>query len=165
MKKKFTDEDIIRFLFEEMNPSESELLMEALYRDEDLWKRYESFQNILQDIKKVSFEPSEGSVLRVRKFVAETRDEQVKPDDSESLNISSFSFGIHAMLVTVATLFAVVTILTTYFVHTIPSADSPMPLMVEWKEDPLLKWEPESIDQQIEEIRSELEEIKFSSAL
>mgnify|MGYP001801762233 CR=1 FL=1 len=165
MKKKFTDEDIIRFLFEEMNPSESELLMEALYQDDSLWKRYETFQCILQDVKNVSFEPSEDSVLTVRKYVADTRSAQVKPEKKSTFSISSFSFGVHAMCVTALTLFAVITIVTTFFLHTIPSADSSLPLMVEWKDDPLLEWEPESIDQKIEEIRSELEEIKYSSTL
>lgn len=72
MKRRFSDDDLLRFLYNEMTPADSEKLMDALVRDESLWERYESFQQTAESVSDVRFEPSQKSVDAVLTYVAET---------------------------------------------------------------------------------------------
>ncbi|MEM7659310.1 MAG: hypothetical protein AAF399_24535, partial [Bacteroidota bacterium] len=72
MKKAFNDEDIIRFLFDEMKQGESEQFLDAICADEDLWDRYEYFQTVVEEISDLSYEPSDYSCQTIMNYVKET---------------------------------------------------------------------------------------------
>lgn len=70
--KKYTDHDIIRFLSEEMSPTESDAFLSVLATDESLWERYEFFQESLESLQGAEMAPSQQSVENVLAYVAET---------------------------------------------------------------------------------------------
>ena len=66
MKKQFTDDDIIRFLYNEMKGAENDAFLEALCTDESLWERYELLQESVEMLSGVQYEPSEASLQQIR---------------------------------------------------------------------------------------------------
>jgi len=90
MKKRFTDEDILRFLYDEMNQAESEALLTELVSDEDLWQRYEALQEVVEDLAVVSYDPSEDSVAAIQDYVRRSRLEE-SVESLPSLSPSSVS--------------------------------------------------------------------------
>ncbi|MDP5172775.1 MAG: hypothetical protein NWR72_21230 [Bacteroidia bacterium] len=72
MKRRFTDDDLLRFLYNEMPPADSDLLMDALVKDEELFERYESFQQAAEQLSEVSYQPSAKSVEAVMSYVRES---------------------------------------------------------------------------------------------
>ncbi|MEM6264890.1 MAG: hypothetical protein AAGI38_20430 [Bacteroidota bacterium] len=71
MKRKYRDEDIIRFLHDELNPTETEAFLNALTDDEELFDRFEMFQDVSDQISSVTYEPSSFSCDAIMKAVKE----------------------------------------------------------------------------------------------
>lgn len=69
MKRRFSDDDLLRFLYNELPQAESDRLMDALVKDEELWQRYESFQQVAEQMPEVALQPSEASVEAVMAHV------------------------------------------------------------------------------------------------
>ena len=66
MKRKFDKNDVLRFLYNEMDPAESEDFIVALSTDEDLWELFEECQAARDNLNKVEMEePSSQSVLKI----------------------------------------------------------------------------------------------------
>ncbi len=107
MKKRYTDEDILRFLYDEMNQAESEALLTELVSDEELWQRYETLQGAIEDLTVVSYDPSEDSLTAIRDYVRRSRpqeEEQTIPSLSTSsvsakrLYLGGFSINLQALV-------------------------------------------------------------------
>ena len=73
MKHSFTEEDILRFLYNEMSIRESESFLDALYSDEDLWQRFEGYQQAVDKLVPLEMEPSENTLNSILSFVEETQ--------------------------------------------------------------------------------------------
>ncbi len=69
MKRRFSDDDLLRFLYNELPPAESDRMMDALVKDEELWQRYESFQQVAEQMPEVALQPSEASLEAVMAHV------------------------------------------------------------------------------------------------
>ena len=54
MKKKFTDNDVLRFLYGEMSPSEHDAFLDAMYEDEELFEKFEELILVLNFVKAYS---------------------------------------------------------------------------------------------------------------
>lgn len=72
MKRRFSDDDLLRFLYNEMPPADSERLLDALVKDEALMERYESFQEIAESLSEVKYEPSKRSTDAIMAYVSST---------------------------------------------------------------------------------------------
>ena len=72
MKKSFTEEDILRFLYNELSIRESEAFLDALYSDEALWEKFESYQQAVDTLVPLDMEPSEESLQNVLDYISET---------------------------------------------------------------------------------------------
>lgn len=113
MKPHYTDEDIIRFLYDEMNQAESEAFLTALCADERLWDRFEHFQEVVEKTSGQLYEPSEKSVNKIREYVAQTN-----PVQEEELLVSSpyvkglkqQKLSINAILMAILILFGAITV-------------------------------------------------------
>lgn len=68
MKKKFTDNDVLRFLYGEMSPSEHDAFLDALYEDEELFCKFEELKAAQEGLQSVELAPSEASVTRVMHY-------------------------------------------------------------------------------------------------
>ncbi len=68
MKKKFTDNDVLRFLYGEMSPSEHDAFLDAMYEDEELFEKFEELKAAQASLQPVELTPSEKSVSRVMSY-------------------------------------------------------------------------------------------------
>lgn len=70
MKRQFTNDDIIRFLYNEMDSEEAEVFLDAVCVDEKLWERYEYFQNIVDMVPNKLVSPSQDTLSAVMDYAA-----------------------------------------------------------------------------------------------
>lgn len=69
MKTAFSDDDILKFLYDEMSREESEVFLDALARDEALWQRFETFQSVNDQLQTLRLEPGTAQVGRIMDVV------------------------------------------------------------------------------------------------
>lgn len=96
MKIKFSDNDILRFLYEEMSEDESKLFLDALTEDENLWERYEHFQQTTDQVNSLSFEPSEASLSTIMDVVVSEGTSSGKKFSLRKLSSSPYIMGLAA---------------------------------------------------------------------
>lgn len=65
MKKRFTENDILRFLYGEMAPAEHDAFLDAMYEDEALFEAFEEMKHAHATLQPVALSPSEKSLDRV----------------------------------------------------------------------------------------------------
>lgn len=68
MKKKFSENDILRFMYGEMAPAEHDAFLDALCEDEALIERFEELKAAQAGLQPVELAPSEQSVSRVMQY-------------------------------------------------------------------------------------------------
>ncbi|MFN8394331.1 MAG: hypothetical protein U0176_06590 [Bacteroidia bacterium] len=68
MKKKFTDNDVLRFIYGEMSPSEHDAFLDAMYEDEELFEKFEEMKAAQMTLQPVEVAPSVASVDRVMSY-------------------------------------------------------------------------------------------------
>lgn len=73
MKTHFNEDDVIRFIYDEMDANEKAAFSTAMAEDNAegaaLRASYDSFADIHQQLETISFEPSDESVAKVMEFV------------------------------------------------------------------------------------------------
>lgn len=62
MQENFTTEDLVRFIYQETDASETLAINEALEADEALYTAYENLMDGFQALPKVQFRPSEATL-------------------------------------------------------------------------------------------------------
>ncbi|UJP65983.1 hypothetical protein [Mongoliitalea daihaiensis] len=77
MIKPFTHDDLIRYIYQEMTEGETELLVQALHRDELLMEAYMELLSTMQQLDQVMINPSETVVKAILKKAKSTRLEKV----------------------------------------------------------------------------------------
>ncbi|MFM2375639.1 MAG: hypothetical protein RLZZ165_736, partial [Bacteroidota bacterium] len=65
MRNKFTEDDILRFLYSEMTPQEQDAFLHALAGDEALQERFEALNATQEGLRPVELAPAEASVKRI----------------------------------------------------------------------------------------------------
>lgn len=68
MIKIFTKNDLLRFLYDELNEQESMDLEQALLTDSELKAELEELKGVKKDLGKVSFSPSQNTVDKILAF-------------------------------------------------------------------------------------------------
>ena len=95
MKKKFTENDVLRFMYGEMSPAEHDAFLDALYEDEALFEKFEELKSAQAELQPVALSPSEASVSRVlgyaKRAVRERRPK--RPKLAYNGNGSMFAFN------------------------------------------------------------------------
>ena len=170
MKRMFTDEDIIRFIYEEMNPKESDAFLTELCTDESLWERYERLQHMNEQVVNAVLEPSPESVERVMTFVKESAHTQVKSPKKRRNPIKKFLAGkipvavsLNAVIVMALILFVSVAILGSAYELTRGAIIKPggsLVQQVEMEGDIQFDWDDSEIDAKLEMIRQGVETIQ-----
>ena len=77
MIKTFTQNDILRFLYGEMTPSEAEDFEDCLSRDSELKEEYTDQLNLLEHLDKSLIEPREAVINKIREYSAQAKERQV----------------------------------------------------------------------------------------
>ncbi|GEM_PF-2298156 len=161
MKRKFTDDDILRFLFDEMEQIESESFLSALCSDEILWERYEYFQEIVEKTSGLSYEPSEYSCQKIMAYVKETSiAPETNPQKSPYLvGLKAPKLSTNVILMFVLALFGSITIIgSVYQMRKIQEVSTHTEIKVE---NPInLDWDDQELDNKIDHLQHELYNIR-----
>jgi hypothetical protein len=186
MKKRFTDEDIIRFLYDEMNQEESETFLTALVSDEELWHRYEILEGTIDRLSEVSFEPSDDSVAAVQAFVRASNPEQplngpmlasenhaINPN--KTLSLGKVSINLQAVVGVALGIFLMISVAgSAYKVSREKFANPNTGKLVENQyvapepaatDAPKFDWEMKEIDQELEKVKEGLEILQDKSLM
>lgn len=66
MIKPFTPNDLIRYIYQELNEVEQDLLVQALHSDESLMQEYVEMLSTLDQLEQIQFSPSEKVVKAIK---------------------------------------------------------------------------------------------------
>jgi hypothetical protein len=170
MKRQFKDEDIIRFIYEEMNPKESDVFLTELCSDESLWERYEQFQTLNEKVANAVIEPSDEACEKVMAFVKETASLQKQIPQKTPNPIQSFLAGkipvaisLNAIIVVALILFVSVAILGSAYEltrGTIIRPNGALVQQVEMEDDLDYNWDDSEINEKLKMIRKGVETIQ-----
>ena len=72
MEKRFSKEDVLRYLYREMDPGEQEAFLNALTEDEELWEEFETLSEAHEDLKDTELNASETSLAKIRKQASQS---------------------------------------------------------------------------------------------
>ncbi|MCB0548748.1 MAG: hypothetical protein KDD19_14305 [Phaeodactylibacter sp.] len=72
MKQKFTPNDLIQYLYNEVSATERLSMDEALCNDLELREEYEGLRDAYQQLPRVSFRPSSRTVQSILKYSERT---------------------------------------------------------------------------------------------
>ncbi|MBL0017372.1 MAG: hypothetical protein IPP17_13320 [Bacteroidetes bacterium] len=117
MKKKFTDNDVLRFLYGEMSPSEHDAFLDAMYEDEELFEKFEELKAAQAGLQPVELTPSEASVSRVMSY-AKRAVRNPRPKRTKlAYNGSGSMFAFNQIVTIVMIVFTCVTVGIATFVY------------------------------------------------
>lgn len=168
-KPQFTDDDIIRFLYDELNPEKSEAFLAALYTDESLWKRFEALQETAESVAGLQYEPSEQSIDNIKAFVRDTADEvvavQTEPVAPSMWQRIPKDLPLKALATVAMVLFLGVAVTGSFYTFDQgrkPITSSKRPELIQQVVDtePLFQWDDSEIDRELDEIRKRVQEIE-----
>ncbi|MEM6801756.1 MAG: hypothetical protein AAF696_10170 [Bacteroidota bacterium] len=171
MKRNFTDEDIICFLYDEMDAEGSHAFLDVLCVDEDLWKRYEHFQEIVEGLSDLKYEPSQLSVEKVRAYVykGQVPDgpvlEEVSPAKPKSSRFSSgrilsASVNINAVVLMAVLLFVSIAVTGTFLKlkRGLPEKNTPTAFLHDSKSH--FQWDDSYLDASLDRIREKVRRLE-----
>ncbi|MCB0588958.1 MAG: hypothetical protein KDD06_26955 [Phaeodactylibacter sp.] len=72
MKQKFTPNDLIQYLYNEVSATERLAMDEALYEDLGLREEFEGLQVAFQQLPRVTFRPSSRTIQDILKYSEKT---------------------------------------------------------------------------------------------
>ena len=153
MKQNFTEEDIIRFLFNEMPSQESNNFLDALCKDEELWENFEKYQQVSDKLVPIQLTPSDQSIQHIMDFVSDTQEVAGKKSGK-----GFTSSRVNTLLLSGLILLATGTILGSVYHGKI--ADPSGNAISQQQEAVLLDWEEKELDLQIESIKEEIQNLK-----
>lgn len=123
MKKKFTENDVLRFLYGEMSPSEHDAFLDAMYEDEELFEKFEELKAAQAGLQPVELAPSEKSVSRVMSYARRAvRDRRPKRTKLAYAGGGSL-FAFNQMVTVIMVVFTCVTIGVATFIYSKASKD------------------------------------------
>ncbi|MDX1906157.1 MAG: hypothetical protein SF053_03925 [Bacteroidia bacterium] len=114
MKKQFTDEAIVRYLYDEMEPAEHDAFVEALCTDEQLWQRYELLQETVAALGQVQYEPSEVSLQAIRTYVRHSAPDQTGPIQAVKTRSGFFRMHLNSIMLLTTSLLLMVAVWSWY---------------------------------------------------
>lgn len=174
MKNDFTDDEIIRFLYDEMTSEESHAFLDALCIDEKLWERYEYFQGMVEQLSHLKYEPSQLSIEKIRSYVHEGEVpegpvlKEVETSQSKALSstlstgkILSVSVNLNAVVLMAVLLFVSVAVTGTFLQlkRGLPGTQRPS-TFVQKDTEPQLRWDDSYLDDKLDKIREKVQDLK-----
>jgi hypothetical protein len=76
MERKYSSDDVLRFLYGEMSPDEQSSFMDALVEDEALFEELERLKSAQQSLVKIDLQPSQRASERVLQIARRAAKEQ-----------------------------------------------------------------------------------------
>lgn len=72
MTKQFTQNDLIRYIYQEMKEVEKELLVQALHSDDSLMKEYIELLSTIEQMDQIQLQPSASVVNAIKNMAHST---------------------------------------------------------------------------------------------
>ncbi len=175
MKKAYSDEDLIRFIYDEMTKAEADALLAAMVKDESLWARFEGLQETTELVKTVEMEPSEESLEAVRSYVRSSKAEFVKKArelaiQKFKLKAGRFSVNLNAVMALSLGVFITLGVIGSAYKLTRSQFVSPdQGSMVQGFEQgevapaEVYDWETPELNQQLRQLREDIESFREES--
>ncbi|MEM7367567.1 MAG: hypothetical protein AAF587_03130 [Bacteroidota bacterium] len=182
MKRQFKDEDIIRFLFDEMSQAEGEQFLSAICADETLWDRYEYFQDMVEQIPSMSYEPSALSCQKVLEYVRDTAEESIGasiadqtptpgPHRKSLLDFLPVKINPNAVVAVALGLFLMIGAMSIAYKLQRGAIDNPNTINTAQQLDPIeleeekLDWDDSDIQKKLDQVRNGIENLKEGPVL
>ncbi|MEZ4825016.1 MAG: hypothetical protein R3C61_01800 [Bacteroidia bacterium] len=175
--RKFTDEDIIRFIYDEMKPHESEAFLVELCSDESLWERYEQLQETAGMASSVVYEPSEQSVQNIMDYVRETAPFIPQPTRADRIREATRTFitgkipvavSLNAVIVVAFIFFVTVAIMGSAYQLTRGGIITPKGTLVQQVEEEnsdIYQWDDSNIQEELKQIQKGVENLREDPVL
>ncbi|MDN3203789.1 hypothetical protein [Algoriphagus sediminis] len=77
MTKRFTPNDLVRYIYQEMTEVEQDLLMQALQSDNSLMQEYVEMLSAIEQMDEIQLKPSEKVVNSIKEMAKSTRLQKV----------------------------------------------------------------------------------------
>jgi len=167
MRTKFSDNDILRFLYDEMSEDENTLFLDALTEDENLWARYEQLQQTSDQVSSLSFEPSEASIDAIMDVVKEESPKSKKFAKVRKLSRSPISMSLAvAVFLTLLMFGRVGSDVKQSNSQEVSLEYEPMPVptlvhevRMEMHDEPQINWQTEELDTKLSEIKQKAQSL------
>jgi anti-sigma factor RsiW len=172
----YTDEDILRFLYDEMSEDESSAFLADLCTDEALWERYEMFQEVAEQTSGLRFEPSEESIQKIEAFARTVPVEaefahvesESKPEPGPSFSLANtLVMAVCALLIGSGLAFVTpgtnVQPLAPQMASQVPAPMEDISVIAPVNSpaaDPVVQWDDSQIDQQIDLLWEGISKVK-----
>lgn len=117
MKKKFTENDVLRFMYGEMSPAEHDAFLDALYDDEALFEKFEELKAAQAGLQPVALTPSETSVSRVMRYAKRAVRDRRPKRNRLAYNGNGSMFAFSHIVSIVMVVFTCITIGIATFVY------------------------------------------------
>lgn len=157
MKQRFTEADILRFIYNEMSPRESSEFLDALCNDEQLWEQFETYQQISDQVSQVAFHPSDASCQHIMDFVSDT-----SPVTHTQLHTGRRKRKNRLNTILMSALIALASGTVAASVYHVMSQEVNVDDGISHQAAPsvILDWEDDLTEQQLQEIKEEIQEIR-----
>ncbi len=172
---RYNDEDILRFLYDEMPSEESEAFLTALCSEEGLWERYEMFQEVVEQASGLRFEPSEESMQRIQDVVKATpalpahalanTDQAPVTHASRPAIVNNLVMAVMALLVGIGLAFvspedSTDLSLSASVTNEVTVSSPLLTTPAAFTSDPVSGWDDSQLDHDLDLIRTRIDEMK-----
>ncbi len=148
MEKKFSKEDVLRYLYGEMAGDEEQYFLDALVKDEALWMDFEQLKETKDQLSAAELQPSESSISKIKAF-AKTQIQRTTRRNKRQGKVKFLSLNLVMALVMVLFI-ASVSLYGIYRYQQV--SDEPV---VERNQSRLM-WDDPSLDNKIKEIQYDI---------
>lgn len=158
MKRKFDKDDVLKFLYGELDPSDTDAFMDALVTDEELFGAFEELKEIQEELDEVELDPSQASIDAVMKEVHTPTPELVPAgvlDTDFSPRPKSPGKGIRQLVSVFMIVFSVFTIV--FAVRSYQSENQPA---ISNLQDAIFQWDDSQLTDHLEHARMHLNNIQ-----
>lgn len=98
MKQIYTEDDVIRYVYGEMDEEEYPVFFEVLCKDPELWQMFESFQQVKSELGEALYSPSEATTVaimeEVNRFASHSNQNPEKSPSKHNSRFTLFPAGI-----------------------------------------------------------------------
>lgn len=153
MKGKYTKNDVLKYLYGEMDPAEHHDFLEALCTDEDLFETFEAVKEAHDDLGTVDLQPSDASVDRVMHYARSSARTSRPPQNPFLITGKNRLLNYHHMVSVVMVFFTCITAAVAMYLYDKSSVQENSYGMTEAYD----KFENVSLDERLDLIENRLQ--------
>ena len=153
MKKKFEKNDVLRYLYKEMDPVEEEAFILAICNDEELWQAFEELQQTQQNLETAELRPSGKTVNNILSAASKATKRSKTRTSTISGKRGAF-LKIQQLVMAAMLLFTTGGVITALYLYKYRTTENLVS-----KDIPQLQWEDHSLNKRIEMAKYNVESV------